>query len=322
MAVSAISSDHLFDMYMSVPASFTYEILSFVVDSEQTGSAFQLWLDETTAHIAMGAEGLARVTTGGDEATLEPEWEAWAEMDGQIHIVKPRPPDTPTPTVTATPTVTPTYSPTPTATASPTPPFTPTATTTPTRTPTATPEVVPDTPTPVATPTPTVKPTVALPQQYEAPVLVEPAVDQVFGFDWQQSINLVWVPTSLGEDHWYEVQLAHAEGEEPVGRYWTNENWWDMGPEYYQPGDYYWRVVVVQGREDKVVGAISPPSETRHFQWLTTAPAPAPAPKPKPKPKPTNAPTSPPSQPVDPPAPPPPAPATTKQRPTAPASTQ
>jgi len=304
MAVTVASSDQLFDIYLSVPASFTYETLNFVIDGQQTGTAFQVWLDETTARIAMGTAGLALVTTGEDEATLEPEWEAWAELDGEIHILKPRPPDTPTPTVTATPIVTATYSPTPTATPSPTPQFTetPTPTSTPTLTPT--PTAVRETPTPVATPTPTVKPTVVLPQLYEAPTLLEPSVDQVFGFDWQPTINLVWTPMSLAEEHWYEVQLAHKENEEPTGRYWTNENWWDMGPEYYQPGDYYWRVVIVQGKEDDVVGAISPPSETRHFQWLATAPTPPPSSKPKPtkppEPKPTKPPEPEPTKPPEP----------------------
>jgi hypothetical protein len=124
---------------------------------------------------------------------------------------------------------------------------------------------------------------VALPQVYQAPALVDPHDDRVYGFDRQQLVNLVWyLGAPLADEHWYEVQLWH-EGEEPVGRYWTRENWWDMGTEYF-PGDYYWRVVVVQGKEVDVVGTVSPPSETRHFQWIPVAPTstlPAP-PKPTP----------------------------------------
>ena len=303
IAANLASSDQLFDIYVSVPASFTYNTLNFVVDSQQTGTAFQLWLDEATAHIVVGTEGLVRVTTDEDEAILEPEWQAWAEIDGEIQTIEPRPPDTPTPTVTATPTAT--HSPTPTLTATPSP----TASPTPTATLTPTPTKVRETPTPVATSTPTVRATAALPHLYEAPTLLEPHANQVFGFDQQQSINLVWTPVSLAEDHWYEVQLWQ-EDEQPKGHYWTKENWWDMGPEYY-PGDYYWRVVIVQGKEEHVVGAISPPSETRYFQWVAVGPAPTPGSKPdKPsKPKPTDPPQP---KPTDPPQPKP-----TKERPTA-----
>jgi hypothetical protein len=287
-----VSSDQLFDIYVSVPASFTYDILNFVVDSQQKGTAFQLWLDETTAHILVGTEGLVRVTTDEDEAILEPEWQAWAEIDGEDQITEPRPPDTPTPTVTATPTAT--HSPTPTLTPTPSP----TASPTPTATLTPTPTEIRETPTPVATSTPTVRATAALPHLYEAPTLLEPHANQVFGFDQQQSINLVWTPVSLAEDHWYEVQLWQ-EGEQPRGHYWTKENWWDMGPEYY-PGDYYWRVVIVQGKEEGVVGAVSPPGETRYFQWVAVGPAPTPKPDKPSKPKPTDPPQP---KPTDPPQP-------------------
>lgn len=87
------------------------------------------------------------------------------------------------------------------------------------------------------------------------------------------------------------------EGEDPIGRYWTKENWWNMGPEYY-PGDYYWRVIIVQGKEDDVVGAVSLPSETRFWQWVPEGPAPTP--KPPPKPRPTNTPVPPTNTPVPP----------------------
>ena len=257
IAVVSASSDQLFDIYLSATESFTYEFLNFVVDSQQTGTAFELWLDETTARIAMSTEGLVQVNTEDDEAILEPEWQAWAELDRKIHVIKPRPTDTPTPTSTATPTDTPT----PTVTA---------------------------TPTPAVTPTPTVKATVPLPQVYQPPELLEPYPNQIFGFDKQQSIRLSWLgPDSLAADHWYEVQLWR-EGESPAGQYWTQDNWWDMGPEYY-PGDYYWRVIIVQGQGDQAVGAVSPPSETRFFQWIAVAPTP----KPGPKPKPTNTPVPP-----------------------------
>jgi hypothetical protein len=144
----------------------------------------------------------------------------------------------------------------------------------------------------VDTPTPTARPTVALPQLYEAPTLLEPHSNEILGFDRQQSVHLLWTPDSLAEDHWYQVQLQLEEDEELRGRYWTKENWWDMGPAYYQPGDYYWRVVIVQGKEENTVGAISPPSETWYFQWIPVGPTPTPAPKPTntPKPKPTNTP--------------------------------
>ena len=141
----------------------------------------------------------------------------------------------------------------------------------------------------MVTPTPTVKATVALPQVYEAPLLLEPHSNQVFGFNRQQTVHLLWVPyDALASDHWYEVQLW-LEEEEPTGRYWSKENWWDMGEEYY-PGDYYWRVIVVQGQGDEVVGAVSPPSETRYFQWVPTAPTPPPAPSPTNTPRPADTP--------------------------------
>ena len=141
------------------------------------------------------------------------------------------------------------------------------------------------TPTRTGTPTPTVKPTAALPQLYEAPKLLEPHTNQVFGFDRQQNIQLLWVSISLAKDHWYQVQLQLEEDEELRGRYWTKENWWDMGPEYYHPGDLYWRVIIVQGKGDDVVGAVSLPSETWYFQWIPVAPTPPPKPEPTKTPK-------------------------------------
>ncbi len=126
--------------------------------------------------------------------------------------------------------------------------------------------------TPQTTSMPTARPTAALPLLYEEPKLLKPRFNQVFGFDRQQSIHLLWTPTLLGGDHWYEVQLRRTEKEDPVERYWTKENWWDMGPEHYRPGDFYWQVVIVQGRREDVVGDVSPPSEMWRFQWISVAP--------------------------------------------------
>ena len=298
IAVNAASSDQLFDIYVSVTEAFTYEFLSFVVDNQQAGTAFQLWLDGTTVHLVMGTAGRVRVYTEEDEKILEPEWEAWAELDGEIHTVKPRPSDTPTPKVTATPTHSPTLTVTPTPTVEPTPTTTttPTPTLRPARTPTSTAAL--ETSTPVVTPTPTVKPTAALPQVYQAPLLLEPYTNKLFGFDKQQTITLLWVPIPLAEAHWYEVQLGQ-EDEEPTGRYWAKENWWDMGAKYY-PGDYYWRVVIVQGKEDDVVGTVSPPSETRYFQWVPVGPTREPTPQATDTPRPTNTPVPPTNTPVPP----------------------
>lgn len=291
IAVNAVSSAQLFDIYVSVPASFTYETLDFVVDNQQTGTTFELWLDGTTAHIAMGMEGLVQVRTEVDSETLEPEWQASAELDGEIDVVRPRPTDTPTPTATTTPT----NSPTPTVT--PTPTEIPTSTATPTLTPTST---SPPTPTGQGTPPPggTARPTAALPLVYPAPALVEPYSDQVLGFNLQQSVTLLWVPGSLAENHWYEVQLWR-ENETPTGHHWTKENWWDMGPEYY-PGDYYWRVVIVQGKEGDVLGAVSQPSETRYFRWVPWVATPPPASQPTNTPRPTDTPIPPTDTPVPP----------------------
>jgi serine/threonine protein kinase len=206
------------------------------------------------------------------------------------------PTDTPSPTATstatATPSLTPTHSPTSTATASPT------TTRTPTLTHTATPteRVTLETPTPVATPTPTVKPTVALLELYDAPKLLEPTSSQIFVFNQRQTIHLLWIPTSLAGDHWYEVQVQMAGDAELRSQYWTKENWWDLGPDYYRSGDYFWRVVIVQGKEGDVAGAVSPPSETWHFEWLAVAPTSTPGPKPTntSRPQATKAPTQPP----------------------------
>ncbi len=291
MSVDAASSNQLFDIYISATESFTYKFLEFVVDSQQAGTAFELWLDGTTAHIAMATEGQAKVNTAQDETVLGPEWKAWAELDGKIHTVQPRPPDTPTPTKTPLPT----HSPTPTVTPTPavrrltlTVTLTSTTTLTPTHTPTrATTGVGP---TPATTFTPTPKPTTALPLVYQAPTLLEPHSNSLFGFDRHQNITLVWTPASLALNHWYEVQLWQKD-EQPRGYYWTKENWWDMGSKYY-PGDYSWRVIIVQGKEDSVVGAVSPPSETWYFEWVAVGPADTPTPRPTntPRPLPTNTP--------------------------------
>jgi hypothetical protein len=121
-------------------------------------------------------------------------------------------------------------------------------------------------------------------------VLLAPDWNQLFGFDQQQTVILSWLARdALASDHWYEVQLW-LEEEDPTGYYWTKENWWDMGAEYY-PGDYYWRVIIVQGQGDDVVGAVSPPSETRYFSWVPVGPAPTrPPPTNTPRPPPTNTP--------------------------------
>lgn len=304
IAVDAVSADQWFDIYVSATESFTYEFLNFTVLNQQAGTTFRLWLDGTTAHLVMGTEGQVQVSTEEDEATLEPEWEAWAELDGEIHIRKPRQPDTPTPTRTATPTHSATPTPTATPRVTPTPTATWTHALTSTLTPTLTPTSTPTgaagqkTPTSPVTPTPTVKATVSLPQLYQAPLLMEPYHDQVFGFNMQQLVTLLWVPTPLAKEHWYQVQLWQ-EGESPGGSYWTKENWWDLGPTYY-PGDYYWRVIIVEGQEDKTVGAVSPPSETRFFEWIAELPTPTPAPRPTDTPRPTNTPVPPTNTPIPP----------------------
>ena len=207
------------------------------------------------------------------------------------------PTDTPTPTstatatATATPSLTPTHSPTSTATASPTT----TRTRALTHTATPTERVTLDTPTPEATPTPTVKPTAALLQVYDAPKLLEPISGQIYVFDQRRTIHLLWIPTSLAGDHWYEVQVQMPGDAELRSQHWTKENWWDMGPDYYRSGDYFWRVVIVQGQGGDVVGAVSPASETWHFEWLEVAPTSTPGPKPTntSKPRPTNTPEPP-----------------------------
>ncbi len=296
IAVNAVSSDQLFDIYVSVPASFTYEILNFVVDNQQPGTTFQLWVDETTARIAMGMAGQVQVRTDSDSEVLEAEWQAWAELDGEIEIVKPRPTDTPTPTPTHTPTYTPTPTITPTPTATPT--DTPTATPTPTSTPTPTRPSGQGTLLPGVTPGITPRPTVPLPQVYGAPALVEPFANQTLGYNLQQTISLLWAPTDLAENHWYEVQLWR-ENESPTGHYWTKENWWDMGSEYY-PGDYYWRVLIVQGQGSGVLGAVSPPSETRFFRWVPWMAPPVTPSQPTDTPRPTSTPIPPTDTPVPP----------------------
>ena len=306
IAVDAASADQLFAVYFSITESFTVKTLDFVVDNQQAGTAFALWLEENTAQISLEKGGLVRVNTEEDQEILEGEWKAWAELDGEIYVLKPRPTDTPTPTATATPTNTPT----PTATDTPTVTPTPTETCTPTATSTPTPTLTP-TPTfqrgltPTGTPTPSGKSSVVLPQLYQTPLLMEPYQDQLFGFNLQQLVTLLWFPTPLAEQHWFEVQLW-KEGESPAGVYWSKENWWDLGPTY-SPGDYYWRIIIVEGKGEGVVGSVSPPSETRFFRWVAEAPTPTPQPQPAQPKKPTNTPV--------PPTPVPPTPKPT-QRPT------
>jgi len=244
-----------------------------------------------------------RVSTAEDERFLEAGWQAWAELENkQIHVIKPLPTDTPTPTNTSTPTTTPT----PTGTATPTETATPTHTATPTLTlalmtpsPTPTPAAGPTSTPATSSSTPTVKPTVALPQVYQAPLLLEPQPNTILGFDQHQLVTLLWVPRDqLAAEHWYEVQLW-KEGEEPTGHYWTKDNWWDVGAGYY-PGDYYWRVVVVKGKEKDAIGAVSPPSEARFFRWVARAPTPPPTSRPTDTPRPTNTPVPPTNTPVPP----------------------
>lgn len=301
--VAAASSEQLFAVYVSVTESFTVETLNFVVSDPGADSIFQLWLDETVPYILLEAGQSLRVSTAEDERFLEAGWQAWAELENkQIHVIKPLPTDTPTPTNTSTPTTTPT----PTGTATPTETATPTHTATPTLTlalmtpsPTPTPAAGPTSTPATSSSTPTVKPTVALPQVYQAPLLLEPQPNTILGFDQHQLVTLLWVPRDqLAAEHWYEVQLW-KEGEEPTGHYWTKDNWWDVGAGYY-PGDYYWRVVVVKGKEKDAIGAVSPPSEARFFRWVARAPTPPPTSRPTDTPRPTNTPVPPTNTPVPP----------------------
>lgn len=223
-----------------------------------------------------GKEARATPTPSSERIALvsTPTTQTKTDAATRLPDSTPTPMPSPTPTVTAAPGLSPIYSPTPT----PTPNLAPTRTATPTRSPTLTRTPGPiegtalGTPTPTVTLTPTVRPTVALPQLYEQPKLIEPRSNQVFGFEQQPSIRLVWTPASLAENHWYEVQLRRTEDEEPTARHWTKENWWDMGSEYYNSGGYYWRVIIVQGSEENVVGAVSLPSEMRYFRWIQVAP--------------------------------------------------
>jgi hypothetical protein len=311
-AVNAASSEQLFDIHISVPASFTYETLNFVVDNPQAGTTFHLWLDGTTARIEVGAAGQVQVNTETGKETLEPEWQAWAGLDGEIYVVKPRPTDTPTPTATSTPTNSPTPTVTPTPTEAPT--LTATPTDTPTPTPTPTRAGAQGTLTPGFPPGPTARPTIPLPQVYQAPALLEPNNDQAFGFNQQQSITLQWTLTPVANNHWYEVQLWR-ENESPAGHYWTKENWWDLGAAYY-PGDYYWRVIIVQGKEGDVLGAVSPPSETRYFRWVPFVAPSTPVLQPTNTPWPTDTPIPPTKTPIPPTNTPAPT-ATSTSRPTA-----
>ncbi|MFZ5917562.1 MAG: hypothetical protein ACOYZ7_11550 [Chloroflexota bacterium] len=285
--VQVASAPPLFEVYVAVTESFTFEFLSLTVSEALPGTSFELWLDGTKAQVAVGQTGSVRVSNGQNQTVLQPEWLAWADLDAEIHVVKPQPTATPTPTPSLTPTASPspTVTPTPAVTATPTP--TPTATATPTVDVTVTPTATPTTRTVIGTPgasvTPTVKPTVALPLVYGSPLLLEPPSNKVVGIDQQQTVTLSWLPRDqLTAEHWYEVQLWRKD-EEPAGRYWTKENWWDVGPEYY-PGDYSWRVVIVQGKGDDVIGPVSPPSEIRTFQWVAVGPTSVPVATPTPRP--------------------------------------
>jgi hypothetical protein len=121
-----------------------------------------------------------------------------------------------------------------------------------------TPSATGPSPTAIATPIPTLK--------YPAPGLIGP--DDGSEFKGDDTVLLMWdTPTPLSEDEWYEVQLWR-EGEVPytvVQR--TREGTWKVEPRYY-PGRYQWRILIVRSQESQKE-SLSPPSDTRRFNWLS-----------------------------------------------------
>lgn len=176
---------------------------------------------------------------------------------------------TPSATSTSTPTATslPTYTLTPTATSTSTPTATspPTYTPTPTAisTPTAT-SPPPHTPTPTATST--LSPTTTSTPTPMTPVLLEPTD----GASIHGALTLMWSwEGQLGADEHFDVQVW-KEGDPPYGIAWVQETIWKGA--LPSAGKYYWRIVVIRGKDEKVEVELSPPSQTRTFTWSPAGP--------------------------------------------------
>ena len=140
--------------------------------------------------------------------------------------------------------------------ASPTPTFTPRPTPVP-KPPTSTPTPIP-TPTP-GTPTPT-------PLPHPAPKLVSPDDGSEIGIGKAFKLEWKW-EGELAKDEHFDVQVWR-EGEEPRGVAWEKLKAPGVGEHNMveeTPGTYYWRIVVIRGKDNKFQGVLSLPSETWSF---------------------------------------------------------
>ncbi len=141
-----------------------------------------------------------------------------------------------------------------------TPLASPTALPEPTRIPTIVPLTF--TPTPAPTLSPTSTPT-STPLAYPAPVLVSPGNGQWLKVGASFELKWGW-EGELAEDEYFDVQVWQKEkGEVPHGIAWKKELSYQVV--LSEPGTYYWRVVVIRGKDGQWGADLSPPSEERWF---------------------------------------------------------
>jgi len=124
------------------------------------------------------------------------------------------------------------------------------------------------TPLSVDVPQPTLTPTPLPGLPFRAPVLLLPRDGALFSGQ-VTPVMLQWISVGLlGEDEWYEVRVWSL-GREEEYRIWTHDTACEVPAVWYPDGEdrrLHWDVIVVQ-RADGQTTALSPPSETRSFDW-------------------------------------------------------
>jgi len=134
----------------------------------------------------------------------------------------------------------------------------------PAETPSARPSPSPLAATLVDTP-PTVAATPSPIEHYPKPAPIITAPDNQARFEYA---TLSWAfDATLADDEWFDVQVWKP-GEDLLGIAWVKENQYSIG-EGFKPGEYLWRIVVIQGRAGQPLDQLSLPSETRNFTLLS-----------------------------------------------------
>ncbi len=229
LEVEAASPLLTIEISTSGSEGFALKTMQFTATPAVRDTAFQLWIDDLDAHLAVEA-GEVKVTNDDRTATISAGSEVKAIPGGELIVSQTGATAELTAVTVATADLTPTITP------------------------------ALSHPSPTATATLTV-----VPYPYPPPGLQGPGDGSDFKSN--DDILLMWdTPTPLLQDEWYEVQLW-KEGEPPDVVQWVKEGAWKVERTYY-PGSYQWRIRIVYGQEGTKERDLSPLSQTWSFSWL------------------------------------------------------